>query len=870
MIPYAIGLDIGITSVGWAVVALDAEDCPYGIIDMGARIFDAAEQPKTGASLAAPRREARIARRRLRRRNHRKERIRALLVSHGLLSQTELDSLFQGRLESIYALRVRALDEAVTAREFARILIHLSQRRGFRSNRKGAASKEDGELLSAVAANKSSMEEHRYRTAAEMFLCDERYKNHQRNKGGNYLGTISRDMVETEVREIFAAQRRFNCPFADSDLEEVYLAILLGQRSFDAGPARGPYSGDQIERMWGRCTFEPEEPRAARAAYSFEYFRLLEDVNHIRLMKDGNAVPLTAAQRQMLIALAHKSDNLNYARIRKELQIPVGQLFNMVSYDRTGKTSGEDAEKKKKFSHLSAYHQMRKAFDKVSKGYFSTFTMEQRNTLGQVLSMYKTPKNIQDRLRNAGFSDRDIEIAETLGFSKTGHLSVKACDKIIPYLEQGMKYSDACETAGYHFKAHNDGEKCVLLPALRDEEKESITSPVVLRAVAQTRKVLNAIIREQGGSPVYINIELAREMAKDFAERSQDQRNMEDNQAKNERLMERIRKEYKKQAPSGTDLVKLKLYEQQGGVCPYSVRQMSAQRLLEPGYAEIDHIIPYSISFDDSYKNKVLVFAEENRNKGNRLPLEYLEGERRERFIVWVNSSVRDFRKRQRLLKEHLTPEDEEGFKERNLQDTKTASRFLLNYIRDHLEFAPFSSGKEDSEMKQGRKHVTAVNGQMTAELRKHWGLRKVRANGDLHHAVDALVIACTTDSMIQKASAYWKYRERRYRHSGLAAQEQAADWSAHYQRLEEGGQLVNPDTGEVLKEFPFPWPQFRLELEARLGSNPQRAVLDQRFPVYLSGEVTARPLFVSRAPRRKVTGPAHKETVKSTKALED
>ena len=782
MIPYAIGLDVGITSVGWAVVALNEDDAPYGILDMGVRIFDVAEQPKTGASLAAPRREARSARRRLRRRRHRKERIRTLLVSADIVTQEELDSLYQGHLENIYALRVRALDEKVTSREFARILLHLSQRRGFKSNRKGETSKEDGELLRAVSANEASMEEHGYRTAAEMFLRDARYRDHQRNKGGNYLGTISRDMVEAEAREIFAAQRRFGCAFASTDIENVYLDILLGQRSFDAGPGWGPYSGNQIEKMWGTCTFEDGEPRAAKAAYSFEYFRLLDDVNHIRLIEGGNSAPLTAEQRQKLTALAHKSASLDYAKIRKELQIPEEQRFNMVSYDRTGKVSTGEAEKKKKFSHLRAYHQMRTAFDKVSKGYLSTFTVEKRNALGQVLSMYKSPENIKQKLHDAGFSDRDIAVVleESLNFSGAGHLSVKACEKIIPFLEQGMVYSDACKAAGYDFRAHADTKKERYLPALcdkekvRDAERESITSPVVLRAVSQTRKVLNAIIRERGSSPVYINIELAREMAKNKDERNKMQKGMEENQAKNEKIKKQIQSDFGITSPSGTDIVKLRLYQEQGGVCPYSVRQLSYERLLEPGYAEIDHIIPYSISFDDGYKNKVLVFAEENRNKGNRLPLEYLEGERREKFIVWVNNSVRDFRKRQRLLKEQLTPEEQEDFKERNLQDTKTASRFLMNYIRDHLEFAPFSSGKSDSEMKQGRKHVTAVNGQMTAELRKHWGIRKVRADGDQHHAVDALVIACTTDGMIRRASTYWKYRERRYQKDGQTPQ--AAD----------------------------------------------------------------------------------------------
>ena len=91
MYPYAIGLDIGISSVGWAVVALDNEGSPYGILNMGSRIFDAAEHPKTGASLAAPRREARSARRRLRRHRHRNERIRRLIVQSGIISEAELD-----------------------------------------------------------------------------------------------------------------------------------------------------------------------------------------------------------------------------------------------------------------------------------------------------------------------------------------------------------------------------------------------------------------------------------------------------------------------------------------------------------------------------------------------------------------------------------------------------------------------------------------------------------------------------------------------------------------------------------------------------------------------------------------------------------
>ena len=254
---------------------------------------------------------------------------------------------------------------------------------------------------------------------------------------------------------------------------------------------------------------------------------------------------------------------------------------------------------------------------------------------------------------------------------------------------------------------------------------------------------------------------------------------------------------------------------------------MSLQRLFEPNYAEVDHIIPYSLSFDDSYRNKVLVLTEENRNKGNRLPLQYLSGKRREDFVVWVNSSVRDYRKRQKLLKERLTEEDEKQFRERNLQDTKTMSRFLLNYIQDNLLFAPSACGR--------KKRVTAVNGAVTSFMRKRWGITKVREDGDLHHAVDALVIACTTDAMIQQVSRYAAFRECRY------------------MQTETGSLAVDEQTGEVLREFPYPWPQFRRELGLRLSNDPVRLLRDMRIPFYDEHDIVPKPLFVSRMPRRKV-----------------
>ncbi len=173
---YKIGLDIGITSVGWAAVELNTEDEPIRIIDLGVRIFDAAENPKDGASLALPRREARSARRRLRRHRHRLERIKYLLEQEKCMTREEIAAIYDSgqQLEDIYHIRVRALDEALTKEEWVRLLIHLAQRRGFKSNRKSdmQSDKETGRLTQAVAENQALFAEKGYRTGGEMLYYE--------------------------------------------------------------------------------------------------------------------------------------------------------------------------------------------------------------------------------------------------------------------------------------------------------------------------------------------------------------------------------------------------------------------------------------------------------------------------------------------------------------------------------------------------------------------------------------------------------------------------------------------------------------------------------------------------------------------------
>lgn len=839
---YCIGLDCGTTSVGWAVLELDNRDEPGRILNLGSRIFTAAENPKDGSSLALPRREKRSLRRRLRRHRHRNERIRNLIISSGMLNEDEMLHLFDGRLTDVYCLRAQALDRVLSNKELARVMINIAQRRGFKSNRKNTTDKEEGVLLAAVDENVRLMKEKGYRTVGEMLYKDEKFAEHKRNKGGEYTNTVSRTLIENEIHLIFKAQRELGNVFAKEELEEKYSEITLSQRSFEEGPGEGSkYGGNQIEKMRGKCTLIPEERRAPKAAYSFQIFTLWQKSNSIKITGNGESRFLTDEERKEVFNLAHEKADLKVSDIRKRLGIEENYRFNIVSYPK-GKDNAE--AEKAKFSYLKAYHDIRKALDKVSKGRIKYYSRKVLDKIGEIFTLYKNDEKIIEELKELDLDEVDVNCLMSLGnFSKFGHISVKACNALIPFLEQGMTYDKACEAAGYDFKAHG-GEKSKFLPGYA-EEFEDLTNPVVKRAVSQTVKVINAIIREQNESPVFINIELAREMSKTLDERRGDEKRIEENRSKNEKAMEYLRNELGVLYPTGLDLVKYKLWQEQDGYCPYSGKRLEIERIFEPGYAEVDHIFPYSVSFDDSYKNKVLVLAAENRDKGNRLPLQYLTGKRKEDYIVWVNANVKNFRKKQIMLKEKIT-EDDKGLKERSLQDTQYLSRFLYNYITDRLEFAP-------SEHKV--KRVNSVNGAITAYMRKRWGIAKIREDGDLHHAADAVVIACITQGMIKRISDYAKYREVRY---SEATKDEAAF-------------VIDNLTGEVIDAFPYPWQDFRRELEIRLSNDPQSILTDYRLQNYTEEEQAAvKPCFVSRMPTRKTKGAAHKDTVRSPKLIDE
>lgn len=146
-------------------------------------------------------------------------------------------------------------------------------------------------------------------------------------------------MVEEEVHAIFTAQRERGQTFASAELEDHYLEILLSQRSFDEGPGQGsPYGGSQIEKMIGKCTLETGEPRAAKASYSFEYFTLLQNVNHLRLVCGGESNPLSGALREHLQLIKSQGKTVIAAEHRLYYLLDIA---DRVIYLENGRIAGD-------------------------------------------------------------------------------------------------------------------------------------------------------------------------------------------------------------------------------------------------------------------------------------------------------------------------------------------------------------------------------------------------------------------------------------------------------------------------------------------------------------------------------------------------
>jgi len=858
------GFDIGIASVGWAVLAVDR------IVDLGVRCFVAAEEPKSGKPLNEQRREARTARTRLARRAWRMKRLRRFLAAADVMPSSEPHALQvqrgaateSGALDP-WTLRCEGLDRRLQTHEWARVLHHLVKRRGFHVARRSetAASESEGGRLSQGVRRTASLMQGRWRTLGEMAVRDEQFATHKRNKAGSYDHSFSRALLADELALLFESQRRLGNPHATPELQREVTRLFWLQK-----PA---LQGAAMLAMIGRCTFEPGEYRCPRQSFAAERFVWLSRLNNLRIVERGERRALTSDEHRAVLTLPYERAKVTYRQLRDAIGLEASSQvgFAGLSYGSRRNKKGEPVDPEEAtFVALDGWHQMRRAFAKAGLEQAWQRRAEKAlagdagalDRIAQAIAIHKTDAELRPALIASGCSQEEADALLEIDFRGFLQLSFKAILRLLPHLEQGLRFDEAKMACGY--TDHQAYCPSRLLPDWphhftvqhgKRVKRYEIGNPVVIRALHQARKVLNALVEEYG-SPAAVRVELARDLSKPFDERQDIKRGQQEFQAEKQRAFDYFLDQIGRR-PRGDELLKMRLYREQDGQCAYSQQPLAPFGDLRQMFdaCEVDHVLPYSRSFDDSQNNKVLVLARENREKGNRTPYEYLDGagasETWRRFEAWV-SGHKQLRKakRDRLLRKHFGDDEAGEFRNRNLVDTRYVTRAFAEFVRHRLHFAPDETGAPKANP------VLYPSGALTSFLRARWGLLKDREMNDLHHALDACVIAAATPALVKRVADFSRRGELIQLGDGTFAD-----------RL--SGEVLSAQQARSLGErFPQPWPEFRDEVLARLAPDP-KAALGDRFPAYdLEARQALRPLLVSRPPKRRAAGAIHEDTVRS------
>jgi CRISPR-associated endonuclease Csn1 len=762
---YRLALDLGSTSLGWAMIRLNATDQPCAIIKTGVRIFPDGRNPKDGSSLAVTRRDARAMRRRRDRLLKRKARMMRTLIAHGFFPQ---DQTQRKALETLnpYALRARGLDAALTPAEFARALFHINQRRGFKSNRRtDKADNDSGALKTAISKLRQNLLDtgcrsvgewlHKRDVAGETVRARFRQEKVIKDDGKTRIDKsydlyIDRAMIEAEFEALWAAQAGFNAALFNELARSELKDALLFQRPLK--PV-----------IPGRCTLLPEEERAPLALPSTQRFRIYQELANLRILGDGlKEEALTLAQRDTLAQALESGHKTFKTAIPALLKLGGAVQFNLADAKRTelkGNITCAILSKKDNFG--AAWW----GFDEAKQDAIVLQLLKEENES-------KLVRWLQDE---TGIDEARAETIAAVALPEGyGGLSAKALARILPALRsEVMTYDKAVLVAGFdhhsNIFASATGEILPELPyygealqrhvgfgsgKLSDSPEKRfgrIANPTVHIGLNQVRLVVNALIARYG-HPSQVIVEVARDLKRNLEQKKEDALRQATNQRRNDRHRvqiagilgispERVR---------GVDMQKMVLWEELSfdpamRCCPYSGVQISAAMLFSD-QVEIEHILPFSKTLDDSLNNKTVSMRHANRYKGNDTPWDAFGKKPVQGFdyaAILQRAELMPRQKRSRFAEDGMErwDKDDKGFLARALNDTKYLSKVAREYL---ALICP-----QDTRV---------IPGQMTAMLRGKFGLNDVlgingekNRNDHRHHAVDACVIGVTDQGLLQR-----------------------------------------------------------------------------------------------------------------------
>ena len=831
-----LGLDLGTNSIGWALI----DNKLNKIIGIGSRIFPmGVENLGDGdneISKNASRTGARGVRRQFFRRRLRKRVLLKALSENNMCPMNlkdfedwKITKQFPSEKLAIwfslnpYELRQKALTNKLSLEEIGRIFYHLIQRRGFLSNsRKGGS--DDGAIFKGNAKEGK-------------IGIDDTLESIEGKSLGSYLFEIYpkenqpfRDGLE-RIRNRYTTRKMYIDEFELIwDTQAKFHSVLNNDlKTLFGGRKQDNYKEDGIlfhqrplrsqKHLVGNCSFETSKTKCPISAIPVEMFRIWQWVNTV----EYNGTKISKYEKDKLIDLLLLSDKIEFKKLRKVIGKESAEFkFNYKDDDKIVGTHTISNLSNKKF---------------FGKKWFE-FSEKEQEDIWHVLYFFDSKSNLKDyAIKNWYFNEEQANAISKFNV-KDGYasLSRKAIENILPFLQLGYTYDVAVVMGGikntfgdkwqndssennqiqldlidnvegivrskisggfidtikellrkdfllndkqlkklYHHSATIDVTTLLdKLPVGKDADKEiqAIRNPIVITALFELRKLVNELIEEHGELDE-IKVEMARDLKISKSQRNKIRRD----QKRLERENDRVKSEVEKYTRVSHDnILKFKLWEECKQTCPYTGVTIPVSKLFT-GEVQIEHIHPWSRSLNDSFNNKTLCYADENRLKGDKTPFEFYGNDeldwisRKERALK-LFSDTKEYPNAYQKFKRFVQTKFDDDFSSRQLNDTRFISKEASTYL------------------KQICKKVNVSPGQMTANLRQKWGLNTVLNDENAktredhrHHAIDALVMACGKTSYLQELSKWNRYNR-------------------------------NYD----LKDFPMPWETFRFDAEKAVG----------------------------------------------------
>lgn len=829
-----LGLDLGVGSIGWSLVEFSDDNAPVKIICIGSRIVpfsnDDTTQFSKGQSITknTNRTQKRTARKVYDRYQQRRENLTVALKMHGMLPD---EALIKLPILRLWQLRADAATPGVklSLPEIGRVLYHINQRRGY----KHAKSDENAEKKQcdyvATINNRYSMIIDKGQTIGQYFAEKLKESEIETAKGVFYTYRIKeqvfpRQAYEAEFDAIIATQRQYYPEiFTDAFINRLRNEIIFYQRKLKS-----------CKHLVSICEFEKQEtttkngdkvifgPKVApRTSPLFQACKIWEAVNKIKITNRKNEeFPITLDHRREMFAFLDNNEKMKFKDVCKILNIS----------SKSGWHAGKDLASGLQGNVTKI--QLRKALGKYANEEILSFNLNYEDVVdtetGEIRTIISkdfrkqplyelwhivyslTDKHLLAKTLSNRFGISDSEIIDALyklDFIKPGYgnKSAKAMRRILPYLQQGKIYSDACFSAGFRHSeslTKEENESRMLLTRLPQIQRNSLRQPIVEKILCQMVNIVNALI-EKYGHIDEIRVELARELKQSKDERYATDQQMRKREKENAKISSLI--EENDIRVSRNRIQKYKLWEESNHKCFYCGVGIGCSQFLNGIDAEIEHIIPQSIFFDNSFSNKVCACRSCNSKKGNNTAFDYMQMQSQEQFdeyIIRVNEAYTEGRisktKHDRLL--------------------TTGEKIPQDFLNRDLRLTQYISRKSVEILKLVCRNVLSTTGSVTDFVRRVWGYDNILHNINLeryrkgewtefvtydhrgavhteerikdwskrmdhrHHAIDALVVAMTSQSVIQRLNNLNSERDQMF--SEVSGQR--TEWRNDYSLLEQ------------------------------------------------------------------------------------